>query len=85
MTGKFFCALDRSNLKLYTCRDNFFKENFFEMLKFRDGKFRIMQIADVQEDYPVNPDKISKTLRSSAPLQTQIFTDLIIAKQGETS
>ncbi len=29
-----------------------------ENLRFRDGKFRIMQIADVQEDYPVNPDTI---------------------------
>ena len=28
------------------------------MLKFNDGKFKIMQIADVQEDYPVNPDTI---------------------------
>ena len=28
------------------------------MLKFKDGKFKIMQIADVQEDYPVNPDTI---------------------------
>ncbi len=27
-------------------------------LSFKDGKFRIMQIADVQEDYPVNPDTI---------------------------
>ncbi len=27
-------------------------------LRFKDGKFRIMQIADVQEDYPVNPDTI---------------------------
>ena len=29
-----------------------------KQLSFRDGKFRIMQIADVQEDYPVNPDTI---------------------------
>lgn len=29
-----------------------------ENLTFRNGKFRIMQIADVQEDYPVNPDTI---------------------------
>lgn len=29
-----------------------------ENLKFRNGKFKIMQIADVQEDYPVNPDTI---------------------------
>lgn len=28
------------------------------MLKFNDGKFKIMQIADVQEDWPVNPDTI---------------------------
>lgn len=35
-----------------------FKEKFTEMLKFNNGKFRIMQIADVQEDYPVNPDTI---------------------------
>ena len=28
------------------------------MLKFKNGSFRIMQIADVQEDYPVNPDTI---------------------------
>lgn len=28
------------------------------MLKFTNGKFKIMQIADVQEDYPVNPDTI---------------------------
>lgn len=28
------------------------------MLKFNNGKFRIMQIADIQEDYPVNPDTI---------------------------
>lgn len=27
-------------------------------LKFNNGKFKIMQIADVQEDYPVNPDTI---------------------------
>ena len=29
-----------------------------ENLKFVNGKFKIMQIADVQEDYPVNPDTI---------------------------
>lgn len=29
-----------------------------ENLRFKDGKFKIMQIADVQEDYPVNPDTI---------------------------
>lgn len=29
-----------------------------EKLRFKDGKFRIMQIADVQEDWPVNPDTI---------------------------
>ena len=29
-----------------------------ESLKFINGKFRIMQIADVQEDFPVNPDTI---------------------------
>ncbi len=28
------------------------------MLNFKDGKFKIMQIADIQEDYPVNPDTI---------------------------
>ena len=28
------------------------------MLRFKDGKFKIMQIADVQEDYPVNPDTV---------------------------
>ncbi len=28
------------------------------MLKFNNGKFKIMQIADIQEDYPVNPDTI---------------------------
>ncbi len=28
------------------------------MLHFKDGKFKIMQIADIQEDYPVNPDTI---------------------------
>lgn len=27
-------------------------------LKFTKGKFKIMQIADVQEDFPVNPDTI---------------------------
>ena len=27
-------------------------------LKFNNGKFRIMQIADVQEDFPVNPDTV---------------------------
>lgn len=27
-------------------------------LSFKNGKFKIMQIADVQEDYPVNPDTI---------------------------
>ena len=27
-------------------------------LKFNDGNFRIMQIADIQEDCPVNPDTI---------------------------
>ncbi len=27
-------------------------------LKFTNGKFKIMQIADVQEDFPVNPDTI---------------------------
>lgn len=27
-------------------------------LSFKDGKFKIMQIADIQEDYPVNPDTI---------------------------
>ena len=27
-------------------------------LKFNNGKFKIMQIADVQEDWPVNPDTI---------------------------
>lgn len=29
-----------------------------ENLSFRNGKFKIMQIADIQEDYPVNPDTI---------------------------
>lgn len=28
------------------------------MLYFKDGKFKIMQIADIQEDIPVNPDTI---------------------------
>ncbi len=28
------------------------------MLHFNNGKFKIMQIADIQEDYPVNPDTI---------------------------
>ncbi len=28
------------------------------MLHFSDGTFKIMQIADIQEDYPVNPDTI---------------------------
>ncbi len=28
------------------------------MLHFTDGKFKIMQIADIQEDYPVNPDTV---------------------------
>lgn len=28
------------------------------MLHFKDGKFKIMQIADIQEDMPVNPDTI---------------------------
>lgn len=28
------------------------------MLHFKDGKFKIMQIADIQEDYPPNPDTI---------------------------
>lgn len=27
-------------------------------LKFKNGKFKIMQIADVQEDIPVNPDTV---------------------------
>lgn len=27
-------------------------------LKFKDGKFKIMQIADIQENYQVNPDTI---------------------------
>ena len=27
-------------------------------LSFKDGKFKIMQIADIQEDYAVNPDTI---------------------------
>ena len=27
-------------------------------LKFRDGKFKIMQIADIQENYQLNPDTI---------------------------
>lgn len=34
------------------------KEEAMDKLRFKDGKFRIMQIADVQEDYPVNPDTI---------------------------
>lgn len=29
-----------------------------ENLKFKDGKFKIMQIADVQEDCPINPDTV---------------------------
>lgn len=28
------------------------------MLHFNNGKFKIMQIADIQEDYPVNPDTV---------------------------
>ncbi|MBE6774852.1 MAG: hypothetical protein E7543_01530 [Ruminococcaceae bacterium] len=28
------------------------------MLHFKNGKFKIMQIADIQEDFPVNPDTI---------------------------
>lgn len=28
------------------------------MLHFKDGKFKIMQIADIQEDMPVNPDTV---------------------------
>lgn len=27
-------------------------------LKFKNGKFKIMQIADVQEDWPLNPDTV---------------------------
>lgn len=29
-----------------------------ENLKFKNGKFKIMQIADIQENFPVNPDTI---------------------------
>ena len=29
-----------------------------ETLKFKNGKFKIMQIADVQEDWPLNPDTV---------------------------
>lgn len=29
-----------------------------ENLKFKNGKFKIMQIADVQEDWPLNPDTV---------------------------
>lgn len=29
-----------------------------EKLRFINGKFRIMQIADIQEDFPVNPDTV---------------------------
>lgn len=29
-----------------------------ENLKFKNGSFRIMQIADVQEDWPLNPDTV---------------------------
>ncbi len=28
------------------------------MLHFNDGKFKIMQIADIQENFPVNPDTV---------------------------
>ncbi len=43
---------------MYTYTDIILKETAMNNLSFKDGKFRIMQIADVQEDYPVNPDTI---------------------------
>ncbi|MBQ6601373.1 MAG: metallophosphoesterase family protein [Clostridia bacterium] len=44
------------------------------MLKFKDGKFRIMQIADVQEDWPVNPD----TIRLIDAALEKIKPDLVV-------
>ncbi len=55
------------------------------MLHFNNGKFKIMQIADIQEDYPVNPDTIkliSLALEREKPDLVVLTGDQIQAYSG---